>query len=92
MNEIQTQLNAFARKGGKKSRRRYVARIKQLINFCKTNYGIRNEAQIGRAQLLAWLAEKPRGQPLSPLTLRDRGYAADLLWELLGRGNKAPRL
>ena len=92
MNKVQSELNAYARAGGKKSLRHYVQRVKQLINFCKTNFGIRNEGQIGRAQLLAWYAEQPRKKPLAPTTLRDRGYAADLLWELLGRGNKAPRL
>ena len=92
MNYFQSELKAFARKGGKKSRRHYVQRVQQLVNFCKIHFGVKNEGQIGKAHLLEWYAEQPRGKPLAPTTLRDRGYAADLLRELLDRGNKAPRL
>ncbi len=92
MNKIQAQLNTFAKKGGKLSRRRYVKRVRQLINFCKIHFGVKNEGQIGKAHLLEWYKEQPRGKPLASTTLRDRGYAADLLWELLNRGHKAPRL
>jgi hypothetical protein len=78
---IEYELNAYARKGGKTSRRRQVARVRQFIKFCR-DLGIREPGQIGKKHVWAWYDE----QNLSPSTLRDRFYAVSLLWDLLGRG------
>ena len=79
--DLEYQLKTHARKGGKTSRRRQVARIRQFIKFCR-GLGIREPGQIGKKQVWLWYAEGN----LSATTLRDRFYAVCFFWELLGRG------
>lgn len=78
---LEVHLNTYARRGGKTSRRRQVARVRQFIKFCR-NQGIREPGQIGKRQVWSWYQEAD----LAPTTLRDRYYAVCLLWEWLGRG------
>jgi hypothetical protein len=80
--EFEYSLIAYCRKGGKISRNRQADRVRQLVTFCKTNYGVRGVDQIGNKHLFHWYEESE----LSDSTLTDRYYAACLLWELLGRG------
>lgn len=79
--ELNYLLQAHARKGGKTSRRRQVARVKQFLAFCR-RHGVREPDQIGKRHVFEWYAEKR----LAATTLRDRFYAVSLLWDLLGRG------
>ena len=78
---LQFELKSHARKGGKTSRRRQVARVQQFIKFCH-GLGVRDPGQIGKKHVWLWYQEGD----LSPSTLRDRFYAVCLLWEKLGRG------
>ena len=80
-NELDFQLKMHARKGGKTSRRRQVARVRQFLKFCQGR-GVKGPDQIGNRHVYEWYEECE----LSPATLRDRFYAACLLWELLNRG------
>ena len=71
--ELHHQLNLHARKGGKTSRRRQIARVRQMLG----DIGKPPE-QVSRRDAYAWIelveAESTR---------RDRYYAAVLLWELV---------
>lgn len=79
--ELEYQLITYARKGGKTSRRRQVARIRQFLSYCK-NLGVRGPDQIGKSHVWKWYEEGN----LSAVTLRDRFYSVSLLWTILGRG------
>lgn len=79
--ELEYRLKSHARKGGKTSRRRQVERVRQLLIFCRDR-GVRGPDQIGKSHLYQWYEE----DELAESTLRDRFYAASLLWESLGRG------
>ena len=67
---IESQLRAHARQGGKTSRRRQVARVRQFQAFCR-NLGVREAHQIGKIHAWQWYEEGD----LSDVTLRDRYYA-----------------
>ncbi len=79
--ELEYRLKSHARKGGKTSRRRQVERVRQLLIFCR-NRGVRGPDQIGKIHIFKWYEEVE----LAESTLRDRYYAASLLWEFLDRG------
>lgn len=79
--ELEYQLKTHAKKGGKTSRRRQVARVRQFLEFCQ-GLGVRGPDQIGRRHIWRWYED---GE-LSETTLRDRFYAVCLLWKLLERG------
>lgn len=79
--ELEYRLKSHARRGGKTSRRRQVDRVRQFIKFCR-DVGVRGPDQIGKSQLHQWYEETD----LAESTLRDRYYAASLLWEFLDRG------
>ena len=79
--DLEYKLKSHARKGGKTSRRRQVARVRQFIKFCR-DIGIREPDQIGKKHVWLWYQ---KDDP-APTTLRDRFYAACLLWGFLGRG------
>lgn len=80
-NELEYQLTTYARKGGKTSRRRQVARVRQFLSFCK-DLGVRGPDQIGKNHVWKWYEDGN----LSAVTLRDRFYSVLLLWTILGRG------
>lgn len=80
-NELEYQLITHARKGGKTSRRRQVARIRQFLAYCKA-LGVRAPDQIGKNHVWKWYEEGN----VSATTLRDRFYAVSLLWTIIGRG------
>lgn len=80
--DLEFQLTMHARRGGKISRRRQVARVRQFLAFCR-GLGVRHPDQIGKRHIYEWFEECK----LSQTTLRDRYYAVCLLWELLGRGS-----
>jgi len=71
--ELLHKLNLHARKGGKTSRRRQVARVKQMLD----DIG-KSPQQISRRDVYAWI-ERVEAET----TRRDRYYAAALLWELI---------
>jgi len=71
--ELHHQLNLHARKGGKKSRRRQVARVKQMLEEIG-----KPPQQIGRGDAYSWIETAE-----AETTRRDRYYAAVLFWELV---------
>jgi len=71
--ELLHKLNLHARKGGKTSRRRQVARVKQMLEKIG-----KPPQQIGRGDVYAWIQAAE-----AEMTRRDRYYAAALLWELV---------
>lgn len=79
--ELEYRLKSHARKGGKTSRRRQIDRIRQFLKFCR-DAGVRGPDQIGKVHLYQWYEEVE----MAETTLRDRYYAASLLWDFLGRG------
>lgn len=79
--ELEYQLKKYAKKGGKVSRRRQAARVRQFVKFCQ-GLGIRGLDQIGNRHVHAWYEV----DDLAATTLRDRFYAVCLLWALLERG------
>jgi len=66
-------LNLHARKGGKTSRRRQVARVQQML----MDIG-KEPQQVSRRDVYAWI-EAVEGAT----TRRDRYYAAKLFWQLV---------
>ena len=83
--ELEHRLRLHEAKGGKTSRRRQADRVRQLIAFCRAR-GARDPSQISRRHVWEWYE-----QVKAATTLRDRFYAARLLWHLLGRGDGVPR-
>ena len=83
--ELEHRLRLHEAKGGKTSRRRQADRVRQLIAFSRAR-GARDPSQISRRHVWEWYE-----QVKAATTLRDRFYAARLLWHLLGRGDGVPR-
>lgn len=83
--EIEHRLRLHETKGGKTSRRRQADRVRQLIEHARS-HGARDPSQISRRHVYEWYE-----QVTASSTLRDRFYAARLLWQLLGRGLEPPR-
>lgn len=83
--ELEHRLRLHERKGGKVSRSRQADRVRQLIAFARA-HGARDPSQISRRHVYEWYE-----QVTASSTLRDRFYAARLLWQLLGRGDGVPR-
>jgi hypothetical protein len=79
--ELRHQLHLYARKGGKKSRRRQVERIEIFVEWCH-----RPAEQIGRRQVHEFF----EAHQFAPTTARDYYYAVCKLWTLLGRVGKPP--
>ena len=79
--ELRHKLHLYARKGGKKSRRRQVERIELFVEWCH-----RPAEQIGRRQAHEFF----QAHNFAPTTARDYYYAICKLWTLLGRGGKPP--
>lgn len=71
--ELLHQLNLHTAKGGKTSRRRQVARVRQMLEAIG-----KPPKQISRADVYKWV-EDVEGET----TRRDRYYAAVLFWELV---------
>ena len=86
MLEFKYLLTECGRKGSKKSKRRQIDRIWQLMDYCRTN-GIKEPDQIGRRQIYEWYEEFE----MAKSTARDRYYAVKLFWELLGKLGDPPR-
>lgn len=80
--ELRHKLNLYARKGGKRSRRRQVERIELFVEWCH-----RPAEQIGRRQVHEFF----EAQKFAPTTARDYFYAICQLWVLLDRAGKPPR-
>ncbi len=80
--ELDYLLTSWGRKGGKISRRRQIKRVRQFLDFCRTQ-GVRGPDQAGNRHAYEWYREVA----LAEATLRDRYYAMRLLWTLLGRGD-----
>jgi len=78
--DLQFALRSHAKRGGKTSRRRQIQRIEQFLQFCAAQ-GVRAPEQIGKRHVYAWYETGG-----APATLRDRYYAVQLLWTLIGRG------
>lgn len=75
-------LHAYARKGGKAARRKQVARIEALGDWCKKPL-----EQIGKKDIYDyWRANAE----LSDDTRRDHYYAFKILWEILDRTGLPP--
>lgn len=83
--QLEHRLRLYTAKGGKKSRRRTADRVRQLIEHAK-GCGARDPSQIARKHIWEWYE-----QVSAPSTLRDRYYAARLLWEILERGGEVPK-
>lgn len=79
--DLEVNISNHCRKGGKTSRRRQVARLRQFIKFCKGR-GVKGPDQIGNRHVYEWY----ESGALSETTLRDRFYAVCKLWEWLERG------
>jgi len=71
--ELLHKLNLHAARGGKTSRRRQVARVKQMLQAIG-----KPSQQIGRADVYQWIEAAE-----AVTTRRDRFYAAVLFWELV---------
>jgi hypothetical protein len=85
--DLEHRLRLYCAKGGKTSRRRQADRVRQLLAFARQQ-GIRRPDQIGRRHILEWYESLPSA---APSTLRDRYYAAALLWQLLERAGDPPK-
>lgn len=83
--EIEHRLRLHSSKGGKTSRRRQADRVRQLIEHARSR-GARDPSQVSRKHVYEWYEGVT-----AAATLRDRYYAARLLWQLLGRGSDPPR-
>lgn len=75
--ELRHQLNLYAARGGKTSRRRTVERIEQFVIWC----GCRPQ-QIGKRHVHQFF----EAHRFAVSTARDHWYAIRVLWRLLGRG------
>jgi hypothetical protein len=82
--ELEHKLRLHERRGGKVSRARQADRARQLIAFARS-HGARDPSQVSRRHVHEWYREVQ-----APTTLRDRYYAARLLWSILGRGHGCP--
>ncbi|MDG4868707.1 hypothetical protein P8631_11915 [Guyparkeria sp. 1SP6A2] len=78
--EIEDGLRRHGRKGGKKSRRRQVAKVRQFLSWCDQR-GVNSPQQIGKRHVHLWI-----GEAKADTSHRDRYYAVRLLWQILGRG------
>jgi hypothetical protein len=87
-NELEHRLHLHCRKGGKSSRRRQVARVRQFLDFCCSQGGVKAPDQIGRRHVHEWFESLPVS---ASSTMRDRYYAVRLLWSLLGRASDPPK-
>lgn len=76
--ELRHQLNLYAAKGGKTSRRRTVERIEQFVQWCASD-----PRQIGKRHVHEFF----EAHAFAPTTTRDYWYAIRVLWRLLHRGD-----
>ncbi len=74
------QLNMHALRGGKTSRRRQVARVKQMLSEIG-----KTPQQIGRGDLYSWIEGVE-----AETTRRDRFYAAVLFWKFIYKKELPP--
>ncbi len=76
--DYQHQLNLWAAKGGKTSRRRTLKRINAFYEACQ----VKHPAQIGKKHVYDFL-----NQDMADSTRRDYWYAIRQLWKQLGRND-----
>jgi len=85
--ELEHRLRLYCTKGGKTSRRRQADRVRQFVDFCRSQ-GVKAPDQAGKRHVYEWYESLPSA---APTTLRDRYYAVRLFWALLGRSGDPPK-
>jgi len=85
--ELEHRLRLYCTKGGKTSRRRQADRVRQFVDFCRSQ-GVKAPDQVGKRHVYEWYESLPSA---APTTLRDRYYAVRLFWALLGRSGDPPK-